>query len=114
MSQKPVTGHRREGRPGHPACDVGAPHAGTDRRAQRHLLPLVRSLSEPVAPEALEDRPSRPDRVWNRIPVGIRAKIIDQARAEQELSPCALAVPSPTATALSYQRLRFIGGRRTS
>jgi hypothetical protein len=34
---------------------VGAPHAGTDRRAQRHLLPLVRSLSEPVAPEALED-----------------------------------------------------------
>ena len=72
---------------------VGAPHAGTDRRAQRHLLPLVRSLSEPVAPEALEDRPSRPDRVWNRIPDGIRAKIIDQARAEPELSPCALAVP---------------------
>jgi putative transposase len=27
-------------------------------------------------PEALADRPSRPDRVWNRIPDEIRAQII--------------------------------------
>jgi transposase-like protein len=43
-------------------------------------------------PEALEDRPSRPDRVWNRIPDDIRAKIIDLALAEPELSPRELAV----------------------
>src|SRR5215212_10639473 len=30
-------------------------------------------------PEALEDRPSRPDRVWNRIPDATREGIIDLA-----------------------------------
>ena len=43
-------------------------------------------------PEALADRPSRPDRVWNRIPDEIRARIIDLALAEPELSPRELAV----------------------
>ena len=31
-------------------------------------------------PEALADRPSRPDRVWNRIPDVVREQIIDMAR----------------------------------
>ena len=31
-------------------------------------------------PEALADRPSRPDRVWNRIPEAIRSQIVDLAR----------------------------------
>ena len=31
-------------------------------------------------PEALADRPSRPDRVWNRIPKAIRNQIVDLAR----------------------------------
>ena len=42
-------------------------------------------------PEALADRPSRPDRVWNRIPEPIRGQIIDLALEEPELSPRELA-----------------------
>src|SRR3954471_21293279 len=33
-------------------------------------------------PEALADRPSRPDRVWNRIPAATRGKIVDLALIE--------------------------------
>ena len=43
-------------------------------------------------PEALSDRPSRPDRVWNRIPEPIRGQIIDLALEEPDLSPRELAV----------------------
>jgi transposase InsO family protein len=43
-------------------------------------------------PEALADRPSRPERVWNRIADARRAQIIDLALAEPELSPRELAV----------------------
>ncbi len=43
-------------------------------------------------PEALDDRPSRPDRVWNRIPDEVRGRIVDLALAEPELSPRELAV----------------------
>jgi len=42
--------------------------------------------------EALADRPSRPDRVWNRIPDAQRIAIIDLALAEPDLSPRELAV----------------------
>src|SRR4249920_941015 len=43
-------------------------------------------------PEALADRPSRPDRVWNRIPEAIRSQIVDLALDQTELSPRELAV----------------------
>jgi putative transposase len=43
-------------------------------------------------PEALADRPSRPDRVWNRIPDEIRCQIIEMALDHPELSPRELAV----------------------
>src|SRR5919107_1518826 len=43
-------------------------------------------------PEALEDRPSRPGRVWNRIPDEVRGRILELALAEPELSPRELAV----------------------
>lgn len=43
-------------------------------------------------PEALADRPSRPERVWNRIAEDKRKQIIDLALAEPELSPRELAV----------------------
>ena len=43
-------------------------------------------------PEALADRPSRPDRVWNRIPDEVREQIIDMALDCPELSPRELAV----------------------
>jgi transposase InsO family protein len=42
-------------------------------------------------PEALADRPSRPDRVWNRIPEAIRDEIVDLALDQPELSPRELA-----------------------
>jgi putative transposase len=43
-------------------------------------------------PEALADRPSRPDRVWNRVPEAIRSQIVDLALDQPELSPRELAV----------------------
>src|SRR2546423_14016217 len=43
-------------------------------------------------PEALNDRPPWPDRVWNRIPDGVRDNIIQLALDEPALSPRELAV----------------------
>ena len=43
-------------------------------------------------PEALEDRPSAPSRVWNRIPAAIHDQIIELALDQSELSPRELAV----------------------
>ncbi len=40
----------------------------------------------------LEDRPSRPSRVWNRIPEKVREEIVDLALEKPELSPRELAV----------------------
>ena len=37
--------------------------------------------------EALEDKPSKPSRVWNRIPDDVRRTIIEMALDEPELSP---------------------------
>jgi transposase InsO family protein len=42
--------------------------------------------------KALEDRPSRPSRVWNRIPDEVREKVLQLALDEPELSPRELAV----------------------
>ena len=42
--------------------------------------------------DGLEDKPSHPGKVWNRIPDRVRAKIIDLALEETELSPRELAV----------------------
>ena len=43
-------------------------------------------------PEALEDRPSRPIRVWNRISAEVQSQIVDMALEQSELSPRQLAV----------------------
>jgi putative transposase len=43
-------------------------------------------------PEALEDRPSAPSRVWNRIPAEVHDQIIELALEQSELSPRELAV----------------------
>jgi len=43
-------------------------------------------------PEALADRRSRPDRVWNRIPEAIRSQVVELALDQAELSPRELAV----------------------
>ena len=42
-------------------------------------------------PEALEDKPSKPDRVWNRIPDDVRERIVAMALEIPELSPRELA-----------------------
>ena len=49
-------------------------------------------LYQTGGPEALEDKPSRPNRVWNRIPQHIHDQIIELALEESELSPRELAV----------------------
>src|SRR3546814_7068945 len=43
-------------------------------------------------PEALEDRPSTPDRVWNRIEGRIQRQIVEMALEHSDLSPRELAV----------------------
>jgi len=43
-------------------------------------------------PEALEDRPSKPGRVWNRIPDEVRRRIVTMALEQPELSPRELAI----------------------
>jgi putative transposase len=49
-------------------------------------------LYQTGGPEALEDRPPQPKRVWNRIPNEVRQQIIQFALDEPELSPRELAV----------------------
>ena len=49
-------------------------------------------LCQTGGPEALEDRSSRPQRVWNRIPDDVRVQILDLALNEPDLSPRELAV----------------------
>ena len=49
-------------------------------------------LYQTGGPGALEDRPSRPDRVWNRIPDHIRDRVLQLALDQPELSPRELAV----------------------
>jgi transposase-like protein len=44
-------------------------------------------LYQTGGPEALDDRSPRPDRVWNRIPDDVRARIVTLALDEPELSP---------------------------
>jgi len=43
-------------------------------------------------PEALEDKPSKPDRVWNRIPDDIRQRVVMMTFEQPELSPRELAI----------------------
>ena len=43
-------------------------------------------------PEALEDRPSAPSRVWNRIAPELQGQIVEMALEQSELSPRELAV----------------------
>src|SRR3712207_282720 len=68
------------------------------RRTLRHLgIPPATfyrwyDLHRTGGPEALEDRPSRPGSVWNRIPDAVRGRVLDLALAEPELSPRELAV----------------------
>ena len=56
---------------------LGIPRATFHRWYDRYRL---------GGPEALEDRRSRPSRVWNRIPDSVRQQIIDLALAAADLA----------------------------
>ena len=78
------------------------------RLVERSHLPVKRTLAQlgiprtsfyrwydrylTGGPEALEDRRSRPGRVWNRVPDDVRARIVQLALKETDLSPRELAV----------------------
>src|SRR5436190_9072045 len=63
---------------------AGAPDAGEAGDSAREVL-------QTGGLEALEDKASRPTRVWNRIPDAIRERIVQLALDEPELSPRELA-----------------------
>ena len=78
------------------------------RLVERSHLPVTRTLGmlgiprttfyrwydryQTEGPEALEDRPPRPTRVWNRVPEEVRQRVVRLALDEPELSPRELAV----------------------
>ncbi|MCB8878313.1 helix-turn-helix domain-containing protein [Acidisoma silvae] len=65
-------------------------------------------------PETLAERPSAPDRIWNRIPDDIRARIIDLALEAPELSPREIAELSTDEERYLSRIPRFTGfSRRT-
>jgi putative transposase len=59
--------------------------------------------------DGLEDKPSAPPRVWNRIPEQRRDEILEFALAEPDLSPREIAVGSPTSEAITSVNRRSIG-----
>src|SRR6516225_7902009 len=61
----------------HPSCRTVASAGPTNAGDARH--------------QALEDRPSKPDRVWNRIPDEVRQRVVAMALEQPELSPRELA-----------------------
>jgi putative transposase len=71
---------------------TGTPHLGETRHSPGDLLPRWYDRYNRGGPEALNDRSPRPDRVWNRIPDGVRDNVIQLALDAPALSPRELAV----------------------
>jgi hypothetical protein len=74
----------------HPPGRAIAPASPANPGHARYPAGDVLSLVCPAAgrrPEALEDKPSRPGRVWNKIPQEIRDQIVKLALDQPELSP---------------------------
>ncbi len=88
----------------YPACEkleiirlVEQSHLSVRRTLEKIGIPRATfyrwyDLYQTGGPEALEDRNSRPKRVWNRIPDEVRERIVRLALDEPELSPRELAV----------------------
>jgi putative transposase len=72
-------------------ASVGSPDVGT---AGHSCFTFYRwyDLYQTGGPDALEDRSSKPSRVWNRVPDDVRQQVVDLALEEPELSPRELAV----------------------
>ena len=63
-------------------------------------------------PEALQDRPSTPSRVWNRIGDDIQDQIVEMALEATDLSPANWPCASPTKSATSCRKPRLTGCSR--
>jgi putative transposase len=77
--------------------EVERSHLSVRRTLERLGIPRATfyrwyELYQTAGPSALEDRPSRPGRVWNRIPDEVRDRILQLALEAPELSPRELAV----------------------
>ena len=59
-------------------------------------------------PDALNDQPPRPDRLWNRIPDGVRENVIQLALDEPSCRRASWPSGSPIREAILSQRLRSI------
>jgi putative transposase len=88
-----VSGLREAG--DHPACraiaSAGWARAAADRNPAVDVYRWC-DLYRTGGPEALDDCSPRPERVWNRIPDDVRARLVTLALEEPELSPRELAV----------------------
>src|SRR6185437_541093 len=69
-------------------CRGTKPSQAAKSRSRANLSPWPIAATNP---EALEDKPSKPDRVWNRIPDDIRQRVVMMAFEQPELSPRELA-----------------------
>jgi len=79
----------------HPDRRAVAPARKADAEPTRHRPPDVYRWYDHYlegGPEALEDRPSAPSRVWNHIGDDIQDQIVEMALEQSELSPRELAV----------------------
>ena len=63
-------------------------------------------------PEALDDIVLQPDRVWNRIPDDVRERVVTLALDQPELRPANWPCASPTPSATSSRKPRFIACSR--
>jgi putative transposase len=73
-----------------PTTDLHRPERA-GKCALAHLRDCLALGYRAGGPEALEDKPSKPDRVWNRIPDDVRERIVAMALEIPELSPRELA-----------------------
>ena len=87
-------------------------HLPVRRVLEQIGIPRSNDLYQTGGPEALDDRSPRPDRVWNRIPDDVRARIVTLALDEPELSPRELTVRFTDASAISCRKPRCIACSR--
>ena len=82
----PGSGETGDHPPGRAIASAGSPDDRHARHPADDVLPVV---CPPAGgrPEALEDKPSWPRRVWNKIPEEVREQIVELALDEPELSP---------------------------
>src|SRR6476620_9276820 len=105
-----ISGRREAG--GHRARraipSAGSAVVGADRNPKIHVLSMVRSLSDWRAREALDDCSPRPDRVWNRIPDDVRARIVTLA-LDEPTSPAFIVMKGPTSSRTRRRRRTSFG-----